>query len=299
MSDVAAKQAPRPVDATAAAIMVLLCLSWGLNQVAVKIALADIPPFMQAAIRSIGALIIVAAWARLRGVPMFDRDGSLAGGLVAGALFGLEFILMYRGLVWTTASRSTLFLYTAPFFVALGARLIGERLTLVQWAGLALSFAGVAVALGVPQPGADMYQLLGDLMMIGAGAAWGSTTLVIRATKLATAPAEKTLSYQLAVSAPILALGSLMTGEHVPAAPGVTALSWLAYQTIWVVGITYLIWFGMIRTYVTSRLSAFTFLTPLCGVAAGHVILGDPITPAFAAAAALVIAGLVLVNRPR
>src|SRR5262249_20309225 len=171
-------------------------------------------------------------------------------------------------------------------------------LTLLQWAGLALSFAGVAVALGVPQPGADVYQLLGDLMMIGAGADWGSTTLVIRATKLATAPAEKTLAYQLAVSAPILAFGSRATGEHL-VMPGVTALSWLAYQTIWVVGITYLIWFGMIRTYATSRLSAFTFLTPLGGVAAGHVILGDPITPAFAAAAALVIAGLVLVNPPR
>jgi len=291
------KASQRPLDAAATAVVVMLCLSWGLNQIAVKIALAEIPPFAQAAIRSLGALIVVAGWAWLRGVKLFDRDGTLRGGLVAGGLFGLEFILLYRGLVFTTASRSAVFLYTAPFFVALGMRCIGERLVPLQWAGLALSFAGVAVALGVPQPGADARMLIGDVMLIGAGAAWGITTVVIRATRLATAPAEKTLAYQLAVSAPILALASLAVGERFVATPGVTALSWLAYQTVWVVGITYLIWFGMIRTYPTSRLAAFTFLTPLFGVAAGHVILGDPITPAFAVAAALVIAGLILVNR--
>jgi drug/metabolite transporter (DMT)-like permease len=278
--------------------MLMLCLSWGLNQVAVKIAIAEIPPFAQAAVRSFGALIIVAAWARWRGVPLLSRDGTLAAGLVAGALFALEFILMYGGLVFTTASRSALFLYTAPFFIALGARAIGERLVPLQWVGLVLSFAGVAVALGVPGPEADLWMLVGDVMLIGAGAAWGTTTLVIRATRLATAPAEKTLAYQLAVSGPILALCSLVVGERLAGTPSVTSLSWLAYQTIWVVGITYLIWFGMIRTYATSRLSAFTFLTPLFGVTAGHVMLGDPITPAFALAAALVIAGLVLVNRP-
>ena len=292
------KPQQRPLDATAIAIMLMLCLSWGLNQVAVKIAIADIPPFAQAAVRSFGALIIVAVWAWWRGVPLFTRDGTLAAGIVAGVLFGLEFILIYRGLVFTTASRSALFLYTAPFFIALGARAIGERLVPMQWAGLVLSFAGVAVALGVPEAGADVWTLVGDVMLIGAGAAWGTTTLVIRATRLATAPAEKTLAYQLAVSAPILALCSVLAGERLAGTPSVTSLSWLAYQTIWVVGITYLIWFGMIRTYATSRLSAFTFLTPLFGVTAGHAMLGDPITPAFALAAALVIAGLVLVNRP-
>jgi drug/metabolite transporter (DMT)-like permease len=75
-------------------------------------------------------------------------------------------------------------------------------------------------------------------------------------------------------------------------------LAWLAYQSIWVLGITFTVWFGLVVRYSASRLSAFSFLTPLFGVAAGHWMLGDPLTPTFAAAVGLVIGGLVLVNRP-
>ena len=65
------------------------------------------------------------------------------------------------------------------------------------------------------------------------------------------------------------------------------------------VAVTFLAWFALIQRYSASRLSVFTFLTPLFGIAAGHMVLGDPLTPAFALAALLVVAGLVLVNRPR
>jgi drug/metabolite transporter (DMT)-like permease len=76
------------------------------------------------------------------------------------------------------------------------------------------------------------------------------------------------------------------------------AVASLLYQTVWVVSITFVIWFALIVRYSASRLSAFTFLTPLFGVAAGHLVMGDAITPSFALAAVMVIAGLVLVNRP-
>lgn len=291
----------RPLDAAAAAITVALCLSWGFNQVAVKLALPDIPPLIQATIRSAGAFVIVVAWARLRGVVLTARDGTLWTGLVAGALFGLEFVLIYRGLAWTTASRAVLFIYTAPFFVALGARwfLPGERLLAVHWLGLGLSFVGIVVAMGVPQPAVDAKMLLGDAMLIGGGLAWAVTTLIIKASRLASAATEKAFAYQLLVSVPILGLGALAFDEKMVGWPGTVALSWLAYQTVWVVGITFAIWFSLVQRYSASRLSAFTFLTPLFGVAAGHLVLGDPITPAFAVAVVFVVLGLVLVNRPR
>jgi drug/metabolite transporter (DMT)-like permease len=289
----------RPLDAIAAAIMLVLCLSWGFNQVAVKLALPEVPPFLQAAIRSAGGALIVASFARWRDVALLGRDGTLIAGLVAGALFGLEFLLIYRGLVWTSASRAVLFLYMAPFFVALGARffLPGERLGVWQWLGLALSFAGVALALGVPAPAADRFALIGDVMMILAAALWGATTLVIKASALARAPHEKILLYQLVVSVPILAIAAAMFGERISGLPSAVPLASLAYQTIWISSVTYVAWFALIVRYSASRLSAFTFLTPLFGVAAGNLVLGEPITPAFAAAAALVAAGLVLVNR--
>jgi len=291
----------RPLDGLAAAIMLVLCLSWGFNQVAVKLALPEIPPFLQAAIRSAGGALIVILFARGRGVALLAHDGTLIAGLVAGALFGLEFLLIYRGLVWTSASRAVLFLYMAPFFVALGARffLPGERLGIPQWLGLGLSFAGVALALGLPPPAADSLALIGDVMMILAAALWGATTLVIKASALARAPHEKTLLYQLVVSAPMMGLAALLFGERISALPSAVPLASLAYQTLWISSVTYVAWFALIVRYSASRLSAFTFLTPLFGVAAGNLVLGEPITPAFAAAAALVALGLVLVNRHR
>lgn len=290
----------RPLDLAAGALVVLLCLSWGFNQVAIKLAISDIPPLMQASIRSTGAGVLVWLWTRARNIPLRLDDGSLRAGLVCGVLFGLEFILIYRGLSYTTASRAVLFLYVAPFLVVLGSRwfIPGDRFTLLQWAGLALSFAGIAVAFGIPSR-ADPVQMTGDLLLIGGGTAWAATTLMIKASALNRVSAEKTMLYQLVVSIPILTLGAVLFGERITHAPGALAIGSLLYQTVWVVSITFVIWFALIVRYSASRLSAFTFLTPLFGVAAGHIVMGDPITPGFALAVAMVIAGLVLVNRPR
>jgi drug/metabolite transporter (DMT)-like permease len=291
--------AGRPLSPGAVALMLMLCLSWGFNQIAVKLAMSDIPPMLQATIRSLGALPLLLLIARLRGVKMFERDNTLGPGLVAGLLFGLEFVLIYRGLLLTSASRAVVFLYTAPFFVALGSyQFLGERLRASQWGGLALSFAGVALAIGVPQADVDANVLLGDVMIVGGGALWAATTLVVKATPLLLAPPEKALGYQVALSIPILGFAAWISGETLTRVPGPLALSLMAYQAFWVVGLTFLIWFALVKTYSASKLSAFTFITPLFGVVASYFILHDTLTLAFGAAAILVIAGLYLVNRP-
>jgi drug/metabolite transporter (DMT)-like permease len=139
--------AGRPLSPGAIALMLMLCLSWGFNQIAVKLVLPDVPPMLQALSRSVGALPVLLIIGWLRGVKFFQRDGTLWPGLSAGVLFGIEFVLIYRGLLLTSASRAVVFLYTAPFFVALGSYLfLGERLRASQWGGLGLSFAGVALA---------------------------------------------------------------------------------------------------------------------------------------------------------
>ncbi|WP_322514855.1 DMT family transporter [Rhodopseudomonas palustris] len=289
----------RPLTAGAIALMLLCCFSWGFNQIAVKLVLPEIPPFTQAAIRSAAGLLVLLIIAWARGVRLFQRDGTLKAGLFAGLLFGLEFVLIYYGLTLTTASRGVVFLYVAPFVVALGAyHFLGERLRAIQWAGLALSFAGVAAAIGVPQPNVDAKVLLGDLMLVGGGALWGATTLIVKASPLQRAPAEKGLAYQVAISIPILAFAALVSGETIDKVPSPLSLALMAYQSIWVVGLTFLLWFSLVMTYSASKLSAFTFFTPLFGVAAGYLILHEPLTPAFGFAALLVMAGLYLVNRP-
>jgi len=289
----------RPLDAAAAAVMVMLCLSWGFNQVATKLAIHDIPPLTQATIRSIVAAALIAAWCKLRRIPIFTRDGTLLAGVMSGVLFSGEFILIYQGLVYTTATRGTLFLYLAPFFVVLGTRIVlpVDRFHPAQWLGLALSFAGMVLAFGLPTPAVDPRQMLGDVMMVGAAIFWAATTLLTKASALNRVSAEKMMLYQLVVSAPIIAAAAWLAGERLPQAPSALALGALAYQTIWVVSITFVIWYALVKRYSANRLSAFTFLAPLFGVAAGHLVLGEPLTLAFVAAVALVAGGLALVNR--
>jgi drug/metabolite transporter (DMT)-like permease len=291
----------RPLDAVAAAIVVVLCLSWGFNQVAVKLAIHDIPPLLQGAIRSAVATLLVAGWCKLRGIPMLARDGTLWPGLAAGFVFGLEFICIYQGLAYTTATRAVLFIYLAPFFVVLGARIFlpADRFRLSQWIGLALSFAGMLVAFGVPTPALDPRQTVGDILMVGGAMFWAVTTLTAKASRLNTISPEKVMLYQLVVSAPMLAIAAYVTGEQITHWPDALALGSLAYQTVWVVSVTFVIWFWVIKNYSANRVSAFSFLTPLFGVAAGHLVLGEPMTLAFAAAVALVATGLVLVNRAK
>jgi drug/metabolite transporter (DMT)-like permease len=289
----------RPLGPGAIALMLLLCFSWGFNQISVKLALPDIPPMLQATIRSVVALPLLLLIARLRSVKIFTSDGTLGAGLFAGLLFGLEFVLIFLGLALTSASRAVVFLYVAPFFVALGSyQFLGERLRASQWGGLALSFAGVALAIGVPQANVDARVLLGDLLIVAGGALWAATTLIVKATPLLRAPPEKALGYQVAMSIPILGFAAWIAGETMTRVPGPLAVSLMAYQSIWIVGLTFLLWFQMVKTYSASKLSAFTFITPLFGVVASYFILHDTLTLAFGVAALLVIAGLYLVNRP-
>jgi drug/metabolite transporter (DMT)-like permease len=291
----------RPLDALAVAVTIGLCLSWGFNNVAIKLAIHDIPPLIQSSLRSIIAAVLVGAWMLARGKPLFARDGTLSAGILVGVLFALEFLLIYRGLTFTTASRTSFFIYLAPFFVVIGSRWLvpGDHFALSQWLGLLLSFVGIVVAFGLPTPAANPNQALGDVMMVGGAAAWAATTLVIKCSALNRVSAEKTLLYQLVVSVPLLAAGAVAFGEHIDAMPSAVAIGAFAYQTLWVASVTFAAWFALIVRYSAARLSVFTFLAPLFGVAAGHFVLGEPLTPAFAVAVALVAGGLVLVNRSR
>jgi len=291
----------RPLDTLAVAAVLVLCLSWGFNQVSVKLAIHDIPPLIQGAIRSTLATFIVAGWCKARGIPLFARDGTLLPGLIAGLLFGVEFLGIYQGLAFTTATRAVLFMYLAPFFVVIGARIFlpADRFSGRQWLGLSLSFVGMIVAFGVPTPALNPLQWLGDLLCVGAAVFWAATTLLLKASNLNRISPEKVMLYQLVISAPLLAITAAIAGERITHAPSPVAIGALAYQTVWVVSVTFVVWFALIKHYSANRVSAFTFLAPLFGVAAGHLVLGEPITPAFITAVALVVVGLVLVNRAK
>jgi drug/metabolite transporter (DMT)-like permease len=286
-----------PPGPAAFALMVLLCAIWGLQQIAIKVAGAEIPPVLQAGMRSGIAAVLVLLWAGWRKIPLFSADDSLRPGLLAGFLFALEFVFIFLGLDYTTVSRMVVFLYVAPCLTVLGLHLFvpGERMALRQGAGVVLAFAGLVAALADRASGGS---LLGDLLGVLAAVFWAATTIVIRATALSRVTATKVLLYQLVISAAIMFPLSLLLGERGIAVLSAPTLWAMAYQGVIVAFASYLAWFWLLTRYLAGRLLVFSFLTPLFGVLFGMWLMGDQPSVMFFVAAALVVGGIVLVNLP-
>lgn len=288
------------LDLLAVGVMLACCVAWGAQQVVVKLTLPGLAPFLQAAVRSLIATILVWGWALAKGIPLFRRDGTLGPGLAAGALFALEFLCIYAALPLTDASRVSVFLYTSPFIVALALpRFVpAERLNGVQMIGLGCAFAALAWAFQEGFTSPRRSQAFGDALSIAAAISWAATTLVIRATRLASTSPEKTLFYQLAVSAVILYAASLANGERWPV-DGLSGWTWvsLLFQSVVVAFVSYLAWFWLLTHYPATRLSAFAFLTPVFGLVFAALALGESVSHRLYAALLFITIGIVLVNR--
>jgi drug/metabolite transporter (DMT)-like permease len=291
------------IDRVGALVVVACCLFWGFQQILIKSIVGEVPPLWQASIRFALATLLLVGWCVLRGVPLFARDGTLRGGLLAGLLFAGEFSCIYLGLQDTSASRLTVFLYCSPFVVALLLpRLVPtERLRGVQWAGLVIAFAAVALAFSEGfwgQPALPR-QLRGDALALMGGVLWGLTTLVIRSSRLATASAEKTLFYQVAVTAAVAPCLSLALGETWSLSYSALAWGSIALQAVVGAFASFLVWMGLLRVYPATQLSSFTFLTPVFALVFGVMLLNEPLTVQLVLALAGVAVGIVLVNRKR
>ena len=294
----------KPLDAAAVSILVLLCLIWGVGHVAAKFAAEGISLVFQSGVRSVVATVLLLGWARWQGTALWARDGTLGPGLLAGLLFAAEFVFIFAGLGTTDAARMVVFVYLAPCITAFGLHFLipQERLDARQWAGVLVAFCGVALAFGEGFA-SGRATLLGDFFGVLGALFWALTTILIRATRLASVTAEKTLFYQLAVSGPVLLAVAWLMGE-----PGLKrglegltlpVLLAFAYQCIAVAFASFLAWFWLLRRYLANRMGVFSFLTPLFGVAAGVLLLQEPLTASFAAAAVLVGVGIALVNLRR
>ncbi|KRC12217.1 multidrug DMT transporter permease [Hydrogenophaga sp. Root209] len=289
------------LDSLAITLLVVCCAFWGFQQILIKDTVAEVPPLWQASLRFWGAAVLIWLWCAARGVRLFERDGTLKAGLLAGSLFAGEFAFIYLGLLHTTASRLTVFLYTSPFVVALLLPRVvpGEKLRRIQWIGLTIAFAAVAVAFGegFMQGSPVAGQWLGDAMALAAGTLWGLTTLTIRATKLSTASAEKTLFYQVAVTAAVAPFISLALGEAWSLDYSARAWGSLGIQTVVGAFASYLTWMWMLRVYPATHMSTFTFLTPVFALVFGVVLLSEPLTLQLVLALMGVAVGIVLVSK--
>jgi drug/metabolite transporter (DMT)-like permease len=285
------------IDGFATAMMLLLTFSWGLNQVAIKLANAGYSPLFAMFLRSVIGGLLVWGWAHYRRIELFRPDGTLWGGILVGLLFAGEFILLYVGLDYTTAARSILLLNAMPFWVLLGSHFLGEKIVMRKAIGLALAFGGVILVFSDRLSTAGQDTLLGDIMCFVAGILWAGTVLAVKGTKLSSASPEKTLLYQLLVSAIVLLPCLPFLGELLRDVDVLSTVA-LTYQTIFVVAFTYVLWFWLMQRYPASGLASFAFLTPVFGVFMSWLVLNEPWSINIFGALALIALGLLVVNRP-
>lgn len=290
----------KALDARAIGLMFVLCAIWGMQQVALKATAGAIDPLLQISVRSGIAAVLVGLLTLARKERIFVADGTWRPGLIVGVLFAMEYLFVGKALHYTSAAHAGVFLYTAPIFAALGLhwKVSSERLKAVQWCGIGVAFLGIAVAFlghGDSAPATGGGMLLGDLLALAGGASYGATTVVIRCSRLSSAPASRTLLYQL-IGAFVLLLGAAAAGGQLSIEPTPLALGALAFQTLVVSFASFLAWFWLLRHYLASRLGVFSFMTPVFGVVLGAWLLQERIEPGFLAGALLVLGGIVLVS---
>ena len=286
----------RPIDLTAATLVLVLCVVWGFQQVAMKGAAASAAPVMQLAIRFGGASIFFGLWVLIREGRGAFSDGTLPSGVLLGLMFSLEFIFAGEALVHTTAAHSIVFLYTAPIFTALGLQFLPEeRLSPLQWTGIGIAFCGIVIAFLGFSGRPAMELLTGDSLALLGGVSWGFSNVVLRRGRIGGAATAKTVLYQVATAALVLGAFAAATGQTQVELSRMTVLS-LLFQTLVIAISSYLLWFWLLRRYLTSRLMLLSLLTPLFGVLFGAALLGEPIELRFALGGLCVLLGVLIVN---
>jgi drug/metabolite transporter (DMT)-like permease len=289
----------RPLDLRATALVVVLCMIWGVQQVAMKAVSSHVAPVMQLTIRFAGASLVFGIWVLVREGRRAFVDGTLPSGIALGTLFALEFLFVGQSLSFTTAAHSIVFLYTAPIFTALGLQYLPEeRLSRMQWAGIGVAFLGIVIAFlgfdGFPA----LPFLKGDALSLIGGLSWGLSNVILRRGRIGGARTAKTVFYQVATATVLLGTFAALTRQaHVTLTPLTIVV--LLFQTLGIAILSYLVWFWLLRRYLTSRLMLLSLLTPLFGVVFGKALLDDPISLRFAVGGGLVLSGILIVNLRR
>ena len=286
------------VDNAGIIMLTVFSATLGLNQALVKLVNDGFSPIFQAGLRSVCAFFIVLAFAMIFRKKLSLSDGSLFPGLVIGVLFSAEFFLLFTALDYTTVSRVSLFFYTQPFWVALGAHFVieGEQLNRNRIMGLLIAISGAALCLFSDAEMTSLENIKGDVMCLVAAIFWAMIALMARTTKISLSTPEMQLLYQLAVSGIILTSFAPMLEDPIRnLTPEILAI--FSFQVIFVVSIGFIFWFWAISVYPTSDMASFGLLSPLFGVFFGWIIFNDQITIEFIVALFMVIGGIVLSNR--
>lgn len=271
----------------------------GINQVAIKLGNTGLQPVFMAGIRSLGALLVLLLWMRLRGVEFRIRPGTVPSGVLMGLLFSIEFSCLFFALDWTTVARTSILFYTMPVWLGFAGHFLldGDRLTPLKLAGQGLAVLGVAIAV-LDRGGSGEATLMGDALALCAAMCWAGIALLARVAPVSKTRPEMQLFWQLVISAPALLILSLWFGPFVRDFQ-VYHMGLLIFQIVCIASMGFLFWFWLLSIYPASSVASFSFLTPILGVVLGWALLGETLGPSILISLLLVCAGLVLINRPR
>jgi drug/metabolite transporter (DMT)-like permease len=278
-------------------IILLLTILWGLNYPAVKISNTGLSPVFTTFLRSVIATFFGVIYCLIVRQPLFHRGILLFHGAIVGILFGIEFVFLYIGLLYTNVARAAIFVYLSPFVVAIGAHFfLKERLNNLKIAGLILAFLGIFLVFKGKPTEYNKLMLVGDLCEIIAAIFWGATTIYIKKYLAQRVHPINTFLYQLTFSIPIIFIGALLLEDTWIKEFTMPVISSLFYQSVIIAFASYLVWFKLIHIYPVAQLSVFTFLTPVFGVLSGVIFMKDQLTMGLLSGLILVCIGIYCTN---
>ncbi|WP_424968914.1 DMT family transporter [Dinoroseobacter sp. S76] len=287
------------VDAFGAVALIGFALLMGINQVAIKVVGEGLQPVFAAGLRSLGAVVCILIWMRFRGIKVEIAPGTAMAGLGIGAIFALEFVFLFNALDLGNVTRVSVIFYSMPVWLALIGHWVlpGEKMTPVKILGLALAFGGVAVAFAGRGEGIGAGTLLSDLLSLGAAICWAGIGLVAKASPLRQVRPEIQLLWQVSVSAVVLLAIAPLFGPLVRDLAPIHLWS-LGFQIVVIVTTGYIFWLWLLSIYPANGVASFGFLMPLSGFGFGWLLLDEPLSGSLWLSFAMLLVGLVLINRP-
>jgi drug/metabolite transporter (DMT)-like permease len=280
----------------AGSLSAFLCVIFGANTVAIKLAFSGVGVFTCAAIRFSIAALAIWVWARTRGQPLAPANGRFYPLLIFAALFTVQMSLFNLGLSKSNASRGTLIANLLPFWVLFLAHFFvpGDRITRRKFIGILLGFCGVAFMFAEKKGAADAFRA-GDLIILAATVIWSCNIIYLKRIIDSFSPFQVTF-YSMIFAVPIFLLEAFVWDTPMVFKLDVKVIGALLYQSLISAAFGFVTWNKLLQKYGAVALHSFIFLMPIAGVALGGLVLGEPITSKIITALAFIVVGILVVH---
>jgi drug/metabolite transporter (DMT)-like permease len=277
-------------------LVILLCIIFGSNIVAVKISLLGLDPFTIAGLRFGIAAITIAIWALVMGHSFNIRRNNIIHILLLGIVLFAQISFMNYGISRTSGSRASILINLQPFFVLFIAHYsnLNERITIKKFVGMTLGFIGVLIIFSAKK-GISENLNIGDIMVLLSSFLWAFSAIYIKQIIEKFQTFHVTF-YPMLIATPLFFLQGFMCSEQYNTVVDVTIILALFYQSIIVTSFGFVAWYYMLEKYGVTALHSFTFIMPVAGVVLSNIFLGEIITNNITLALIFIIIGIIMIN---